>query len=83
MLIEFYSLLGMLTFYSTLQTYLLWKCLSKEVCLKQGFENFYVLCSSDVVWDVIPVFGSSIAKAPVSKMTFSCLMQYPELCQLM
>ena len=66
-LIEFYTLFGMLTFYSTLQTYLLWKCLSKEVCLKQGFETLYVLCSSDAVWEVIPVFGCSIAKALVSK----------------
>ena len=60
----------MLTFYSTLQTYLLWKCLFKEVCLKQGFEDFYVFCSSDVVCDVIPVFGCSIAETFVSKLLF-------------
>ena len=52
--------------------------LFEEMCLKQGFEVFYVFCSSDVVWDVIPVFGCSIAKAPFKKMTFPCLMGYPD-----
>ena len=57
----------MLTFYSTLQkTYLLWKCLFKEVCLEQEFEDFYVFCSSDVV----PVFHCRVAKASVSKWFF-------------
>ena len=46
------------------------KCKFKGVCLEQGFEYFNVFCIPDVVWEVIPIFCSSIAETPVSKWFF-------------